>query len=190
MSCVYFAEQVGGRLVKIGWTKTCPKRRVRALQTGSPVKIRLAGVIETDDPRLEKELHARFADSRVQGEWFRRSKELMALVPRPPKDPAVVEARRKAKVALANYVADRLRFGVSQGHFTVTDIAKIIRCNAAFLEKLRNDESETHEFLKRRFQALNNAMCAVGAPYPLRRQDDAARSEVLDRRSKRKAGAA
>lgn len=62
--------------LKIGFTKRAPEARLRALQTGSPTRLFLmamqAGSIEA-----EQALHARFAESRLHGEWFEATDEIM-----------------------------------------------------------------------------------------------------------------
>lgn len=60
-----------GPYVKIGFTMNPIKFRLAALQTGAPEKLVVFGEIEAP-PKREKEMHARFAEFRLQGEWFRR----------------------------------------------------------------------------------------------------------------------
>lgn len=60
-----------GEMVKIGKAVNVEKR-LRSLQTASPVVLHLVRAIESDDGnRLELELHRRFAKYRENGEWFR-----------------------------------------------------------------------------------------------------------------------
>jgi len=55
--------------VKIGWSKSDPAKRIKGLQTGCPMPIRLLGfVISTQG--LEADLHNVLADYRAEGEWF------------------------------------------------------------------------------------------------------------------------
>ncbi|WP_256123215.1 GIY-YIG nuclease family protein [Streptomyces sp. EN16] len=65
---VYLIGSPGSPLVKIGWTDN-PKRRLRHLQTGSPVPLEFLAVFEGGHI-VEGELHRRFADRRRHGEWF------------------------------------------------------------------------------------------------------------------------
>ncbi|MEU9438370.1 GIY-YIG nuclease family protein [Streptomyces sp. NPDC048252] len=65
---VYLIGSPSSPLVKIGWTDN-PKRRLRNLQTGSPVPLRLLALFEGGNT-VEAELHRRFADKRRHGEWF------------------------------------------------------------------------------------------------------------------------
>ncbi len=58
-------------LFKIGVTRGSIERRMKALQTGNPDEIFLAKCFETDDPYfLEKQLHLRYRDYHVNGEWY------------------------------------------------------------------------------------------------------------------------
>lgn len=69
MRYVYVVEAENG-LVKIGFASS-PKERLRALQTGSPLKLRLRRFLKIPDaPVAERGLHERFRKHRVHGEWF------------------------------------------------------------------------------------------------------------------------
>ena len=71
---VYFIEGEGSGLVKIGKTGNV-KRRLRALQTSSPVSLNLLMTIEYDDD-LESRIHNKLSAHRAHGEWFRISDEV------------------------------------------------------------------------------------------------------------------
>jgi hypothetical protein len=75
---VYFIQPAGGGLIKIG-VAARPKQRLYHLQTGSPVELRLVGTLPGGQP-LEAELHQRFAEHRVRGEWFEPTAELLSLI--------------------------------------------------------------------------------------------------------------
>lgn len=183
MSCVYFAEQVGGSLVKIGYTAGCPKRRVQSLQTGSPVKIRLAGTIPAESPELEKQIHQQFAAQRVKGEWFRRSKELMAMLPKKPRPARVINW------SLCQYVNDRLRYGLMVDAFTVEQIRQEAGTHADMVTACLRENDPVHS--ERRAKLLTQVLDALDAPLPNRRNSDAANALLVSRKwSSRKAGAA
>lgn len=76
---VYFIQPVGGGLIKIG-VATNPDSRLLGLQTGCPVELRLIGVIAGAGQATETELHQRFASTRVRGEWFEPTAELLTLI--------------------------------------------------------------------------------------------------------------
>jgi hypothetical protein len=63
----YLVGIEGSPLVKIGYTSTDPKQRLKALQTGQPMELSLLWSRPGD---YEGSLHIRFAEYRVRGEWF------------------------------------------------------------------------------------------------------------------------
>ncbi|MEU2415144.1 GIY-YIG nuclease family protein [Streptomyces sp. NPDC013099] len=65
---MYLIGSLGSPLVKIGCTDN-PERRLRHLQTGSPLPLQLLALFE-GGYLVEAELHRRFADKRRHGEWF------------------------------------------------------------------------------------------------------------------------
>lgn len=85
LTFVYFIQS--GDFIKIGWSKH-PEKRVDQIRRGGKATRPSAGLVE--DPTLlayipgttkdESSLHARFASSRDQGEWFVRTPELDALI--------------------------------------------------------------------------------------------------------------
>lgn len=77
---VYFIQGIGGGPIKIGTSKD-PRKRLAALQSGSPVALRLLAAIEGDE-RLEADLHVAFDDDRLHGEWFNNSENLVAFLGR------------------------------------------------------------------------------------------------------------
>jgi hypothetical protein len=65
-SMVYFIEGAGR--VKIGWTSDL-RGRLSALQSASPVPLRVLASLRASR-HMELELHDRFAEFRLHGEWF------------------------------------------------------------------------------------------------------------------------
>lgn len=82
-----------GPYVKIGWTNGKVAHRVLRLQTAAPEPLvvygELGGTIMD-----ERALHARFAEYRLQGEWFRKSRSLKGWIEAGCPSPAQ-EAERK-----------------------------------------------------------------------------------------------
>jgi hypothetical protein len=77
---VYFIEAEGTGRIKIG-VANCARSRLKGLECSCPVDLRLLGVIPTDKTgALERELHLRFAEHRVKGEWFTAAPELRAYI--------------------------------------------------------------------------------------------------------------
>lgn len=60
--------QPGAPVYKIGASNN-PMRRIKTLQTSNPYPLRLVVMFEGDES-LEKQLHERYANRRLQGEWF------------------------------------------------------------------------------------------------------------------------
>lgn len=78
---VYFVQAADDRdgLIKIGYASESVQKRLAALQTGSPMRLRLLGVIVDVPPDVEKRLHRRFASAREHGEWFRPTDDIRRL---------------------------------------------------------------------------------------------------------------
>src|SRR5688572_7253664 len=92
-SWVYFIRQVGGGPVKIGFTGD-PEIRLEALQTASPHRLEIIGVIR-GGAALEEALHLGFAACRMAGEWFQEAAELLDYINRRAR-PWTSEARAEA----------------------------------------------------------------------------------------------
>lgn len=68
---VYAIRVIGFDLVKIGYSNA-PKRRLVELESGSGMTGGLDMILSFPaKPAVERQLHARFADQRLFGEWFR-----------------------------------------------------------------------------------------------------------------------
>lgn len=72
---VFIRKEDALRVVKIGYTKSHPKIRLDALQTGSPVSLELIAFVKGDQS-LERAFHEAFAPLRWQGEWFLLERKL------------------------------------------------------------------------------------------------------------------
>lgn len=76
---IYFVEAESVSMIKIGWTARAPESRLAALQTGSPVKLRLIAVMP-GDREDEYNLHGRWAALWSHGEWFRSHPSLVEFI--------------------------------------------------------------------------------------------------------------
>jgi hypothetical protein len=76
LSWVYFVTYADK--VKIGTARSV-KKRFAELQCGSPVILRLAGQMPGDN-RDERELHERWNEYRLHGEWFRLNPEIRKFI--------------------------------------------------------------------------------------------------------------
>lgn len=79
--CVYFIQEAGflEGAVKIGVSYN-PERRLKILQTGNPRPLRIIALIEGGGKAAEADLHKRFANDRMEGEWFQWTPELGKLI--------------------------------------------------------------------------------------------------------------
>lgn len=66
---IYFIEAADVKRFKIGFTSNEPGRRLAALQTGSPVKLALAGY-KPAFQSMERLAHKQLEACRIDGEWF------------------------------------------------------------------------------------------------------------------------
>lgn len=72
---IYYIGSVETLRVKIGYTRGCPFKRLRDLQTGSPCELTLM-VAHPGTFAEEKMIHREFSRFSVRGEWFELSPEL------------------------------------------------------------------------------------------------------------------
>ncbi len=72
-SMVYLINAIGADHYKIGIADDIPKR-IRQLQTGNPIDLVLVCTIYSRHAKnKESELHDRFTDLNIRGEWFKLS---------------------------------------------------------------------------------------------------------------------
>ena len=72
---IYFILDESNKAVKIGITKNIYKR-ISDIQANSAVKLVCVKIIERSSKNDEAELHLKFKDYHIQGEWFRIEGEL------------------------------------------------------------------------------------------------------------------
>lgn len=73
---VYIIHAKGTNLYKIGLTTNRPRKRMKQMQTSSPHKLAIyAAAHFTHCNHTEEDMHNRFSDKRVNGEWFEFSEE-------------------------------------------------------------------------------------------------------------------
>ena len=77
---VYFILNEDSNAIKIGLAKDTAKR-LKALQTSSPAKLKLIKTMQVDGLKaaqeLEQSLHKQFHEIRLSGEWFRAESQLL-----------------------------------------------------------------------------------------------------------------
>lgn len=77
---VYFVQGETTELIKIGITSQDINLRIMDMQCGSPDRLTLLGIMCVKSRVVEKVLHKHFASTRVHGEWFRPSPELLEYI--------------------------------------------------------------------------------------------------------------
>lgn len=121
---VYFIQEAGAGHIKIGWTEN-PRGRLHQVKVYTPHEVVLLAV-EDGGEDGECELHARFASSRVRGEWFASTPELLAHIatlpaaPKPKRlnssewgDTGMTDDVLAAKCGVTRTQISRVRRGVS-----------------------------------------------------------------------------
>ena len=72
---IYFIQEEGNGLVKIGYSKN-PEKRKNSLQTSCPKKLHIIKIIDGDYKR-ENCIHHRCSRFNVRGEWYRPHPDLL-----------------------------------------------------------------------------------------------------------------
>ncbi len=67
---IYFIKDTVSQAIKIGYSSKKPEQRLSDLQTGNPHKLILIGIIP-GTPDDELSFHGKFAQHRLEGEWFK-----------------------------------------------------------------------------------------------------------------------
>lgn len=75
---IYFIQNTETKHIKIGYSDNV-RRRLSDLQVTSPHELSILTICE-GDIELEKELHNKFNDYYVRGEWFNPSEELISYI--------------------------------------------------------------------------------------------------------------
>jgi hypothetical protein len=76
---IYYIACTATHRVKIGYTSGEPEVRLKQLQTGSASSLRLIAC-HPGSSTDEREIHARLAASRVRGEWFETSEDVLSYI--------------------------------------------------------------------------------------------------------------
>ena len=73
---IYFIRIGVDGPIKVGFTSGDPAKRLHTLQAGCPYDLQLLAIAE-GDLNDERGIHAKFAESRMRGEWFDPSPALL-----------------------------------------------------------------------------------------------------------------
>jgi hypothetical protein len=100
---VYFIQS--GDHIKIGKSNN-PWKRFDSLQTGSPAPLKMLAIMP-GDIETEEELHERFSELSVRGEWFRATSELIRFAAKVRREfPEAQQGPKKSPiVALKNTIS-------------------------------------------------------------------------------------
>ena len=71
---IYFIVEEGDEYVKIGYSRK-PLKRIVSIMHGNPRQLSIALIID-GGMALERALHERFKETRVNGEWFEMTDEI------------------------------------------------------------------------------------------------------------------
>ncbi len=75
---VYFVQRESDGAIKIGFSG-CFEYRLNNLKSTTGEKFKILGIIE-GDREIEKEMHLKFGNSRILGEWFKPSDSLLSYI--------------------------------------------------------------------------------------------------------------
>jgi hypothetical protein len=78
---IYFvtAADEPGYPIKIGWAAGSVSSRLSTLQIGNPHRLICLGTV-SGTVSVEREIHQRFAEHHLRGEWFTRTPELLRFI--------------------------------------------------------------------------------------------------------------
>ena len=153
----YFIQGEPLTPIKIGKCEN-PAKRLAQLQTGSPHILRHLLILEGDN---EREMHERFKNDRIRGEWFYPSKELLDFIKTKLEECGAVDSPNKFFViaAIVNmYCSDRER---ELWNLWVASMHKI---TDAVLQTARHDSrsfDDLNEDLLLAAQTLRDRICEI-----------------------------
>lgn len=106
---IYFIACTETERVKIGFTAGDPHKRLKALQTGAPAPLVMMEY-RPGTQEEERQLHERFAATRLHGEWFEKSQEIFEYL--------CFVSYVNAKMVLAGHMelSDETRGGIMIAH--------------------------------------------------------------------------
>lgn len=124
---VYFLRNEDGTgPIKIGWTRRDPWARLRGCQVGSPVRLRLIAAMP-GARHEELQLHWRFHQWRVHGEWFEPSDGLLSLIAEAVREHAALLVKPlppSHDVATPEWVAGQLQISRGVAERLVRDLGR------------------------------------------------------------------
>lgn len=139
MTRTYFIQAVDGGPIKIG-VSVDPRKRLKSLQTSSHQELRIIGTLKGN---REPELHEKFSELRLKGEWFRDDPKLKMWILFNAKTPRLSD-RMQAMIVAAKSACDA--YVAAQGF--------LLDINLSILEHVDHPGFQ-------RFNQLNEAMIVL-----------------------------
>jgi hypothetical protein len=90
---VYFIQCGESGPIKIGNTKVAIEDRIYQIQVNCPFELNLLRVLNGN--YTESEIHMRFEEDRIRGEWFKPSQKLISFINKPNKKPKPMKEYKK-----------------------------------------------------------------------------------------------
>lgn len=108
---IYFIQNKETKHIKIGYSKDV-RKRLSEIQTTSPHELTILTTCE-GGIEMEKELHHKFSNSYIRGEWFTPSEELITYInnfpPHVNKEYIGLSKLRKEKKMSLEYVGRKMK---------------------------------------------------------------------------------
>jgi hypothetical protein len=114
---IYFIQHGENGPLKIGFTRGSIKTRLNTLQVGNPVLLSVVKVVD-GTPSHELDIHDMFGRSKIRGEWFEPTPELLKFIDRSPRS---VDADREGSkktpqpVDIKTLIKEHSKLGVLRG---------------------------------------------------------------------------
>lgn len=114
---IYYIVCTETKRLKIGYTSGPVNKRLRALQTGSAGLLSLIAV-HSGTLEKEQELHDQFSSSRLHGEWFEMTEELLQHIC------MIVWLQAKQSMILGEAIEEWVRIGLATMNETIAPLPK------------------------------------------------------------------
>jgi len=139
---IYFieVERKKNSPIKIGWTDKLQQRLI-SLQTASPEHLSIVATM-LGGLAKEAELHARFSELRIRGEWFRPDKELVEFI-KSEAQPYVPPSRKRWPVAPDPTITDQLIDAIHQSGYTSYFLAKYSELDESAVRRFMSRERDS-----------------------------------------------
>lgn len=122
---IYFVQAGKNGPIKIGQTSNGVEDRIAQLQSGCPYELKLLWLYTGDD-FTESEIHGRFRQEKIRGEWFRPSQKLLRFIREECENCTEVNLNNsKQQVLVSEHIDGNISVSFDGGH----DIVFNPKCN-------------------------------------------------------------